>query len=168
MAGAFPLLATGRTLTEFDEAVAHIRQSLALFCASRAYHHTFTAHTHPGTLDELAELSANPSVVALDPVREHEEDHEGQLEEEQLAGGDAGGGQGEDVEEQDERAEPAGTGGNDRRPADGEDQEDDGGGVPLLRFSLPRNPDVIAAFLRTRVLRPDSEVRLSGLNALRK
>ncbi|MER5972821.1 helicase associated domain-containing protein [Streptomyces sp. NPDC002055] len=40
--------------------------------------------------------------------------------------------------------------------------------MPLLRFSLPRNPDVIAAFLRTRVLRPDSEVWLSGLNALRK
>ena len=41
-------------------------------------------------------------------------------------------------------------------------------GVPLLRFILPRSPDVIAAFLHTRVLRPDSEVWLSGLNALRK
>ncbi|WLQ53678.1 helicase associated domain-containing protein (plasmid) [Streptomyces poriferorum] len=40
--------------------------------------------------------------------------------------------------------------------------------VPLLRFSLPRNPDVIAAFLRTRVLRPDSEIWLTGLNALRR
>ncbi|RKN03099.1 DEAD/DEAH box helicase [Streptomyces radicis] len=40
-------------------------------------------------------------------------------------------------------------------------------GVPLLRFALPRNPDVIARFLRTRVLRPDSEVWLTGLNALR-
>ncbi|WP_405401076.1 Helicase associated domain protein [Streptomyces sp. NBC_01104] len=42
------------------------------------------------------------------------------------------------------------------------------GDVPLLRFSLPRNPDVIAAFLRTRVLRPDSEIWLTGLNALRR
>ncbi|MFG3142531.1 Helicase associated domain protein [Streptomyces sp. NPDC048211] len=40
--------------------------------------------------------------------------------------------------------------------------------VPLLRFSRPRNPDVIAAFLRTRVLRPDSEIWLTGLNALRR
>ena len=39
--------------------------------------------------------------------------------------------------------------------------------VPLLRFSLPRSPEVVAMFLRTRVLRPDSEVWLSGLNALR-
>ena len=39
--------------------------------------------------------------------------------------------------------------------------------MPLLRFSLPRSPDVIAAFLRARVLRPDSEVWLTGLNALR-
>ncbi|KOT84568.1 hypothetical protein ADK48_13230, partial [Streptomyces rimosus subsp. rimosus] len=39
--------------------------------------------------------------------------------------------------------------------------------TPLLRFSLPKNPDVIASFLRTRVLQPDSEVWLAGLNALR-
>ncbi|WP_030653316.1 DEAD/DEAH box helicase [Streptomyces rimosus] len=39
--------------------------------------------------------------------------------------------------------------------------------TPLLRFSLPKNPDVVAAFLRTRVLQPDSEVWLVGLNALR-
>ncbi|MFH8411380.1 helicase associated domain-containing protein [Streptomyces sp. NPDC018019] len=37
----------------------------------------------------------------------------------------------------------------------------------MLRFSLPKNPDAIAAFLRTRVLQPDSEVWLTGLNALR-
>ncbi|MGV4926582.1 helicase associated domain-containing protein [Streptomyces sp. BHT-5-2] len=39
--------------------------------------------------------------------------------------------------------------------------------MPLLRFSLPRDPDVIAMFLRTRGAAPDSEVWLSGLNALR-
>ncbi|WP_411130267.1 Helicase associated domain protein [Streptomyces sp. x-19] len=113
------------------------------------------------------------SVVALDPG--HEEDaHEEGEEEQPIAGdGEAGEGEDRDVEEQDEAADEAvaaGVGG--RRPTDSEDegQEDkDGrGGVPLLRFSLPRNPDVIAAFLRTRVLRPDSEVWLSGLNALRK
>ncbi|MGH3311987.1 MAG: Helicase associated domain protein [Streptomyces sp.] len=40
--------------------------------------------------------------------------------------------------------------------------------VPLLRFSTPRDPSVIAAFLRTRVLRPDSEIWLTGYNALRR
>ncbi|MFE4023084.1 Helicase associated domain protein [Streptomyces sp. NPDC059101] len=113
------------------------------------------------------------SVVALDPG--HEEDAHEEGEELSLAAGDGDAGEGEDrdAEDQDEAADEAviaGVGG--RRPADGEDEgqedEDGRGGVPLLRFSLPRNPDVIAAFLRTRVLRPDSEVWLSGLNALRK
>ncbi|MFJ1804522.1 Helicase associated domain protein [Streptomyces sp. NPDC088180] len=39
--------------------------------------------------------------------------------------------------------------------------------TPLLRFSLPRDPQSIALFLRTRVLRPDSEVWLTGYNTLR-
>ncbi|MYR15129.1 DEAD/DEAH box helicase family protein, partial [Streptomyces sp. SID724] len=42
-----------------------------------------------------------------------------------------------------------------------------GTGVPLLRFSLPRDPQAVALFLRTRVLRPDSEIWLTGYNALR-
>ncbi|MYX04214.1 MULTISPECIES: DEAD/DEAH box helicase [unclassified Streptomyces] len=62
------------------------------------------------------------------------------------------------------------------RDEDGEDQgdEDDGAApgiapvtTPLLRFSLPRDPESIALFLRTRVLRPDSEIWLTGYNALR-
>ncbi|AXK36579.1 hypothetical protein DVA86_32395 [Streptomyces armeniacus] len=40
-------------------------------------------------------------------------------------------------------------------------------GVPLLRFTRPRDPAAIARWLRTRVLRPDSEVWLSGYEALR-
>ncbi|MFE3476355.1 DEAD/DEAH box helicase family protein [Streptomyces bacillaris] len=39
--------------------------------------------------------------------------------------------------------------------------------TPLLRFSLPRDPESIALFVRTRVLRPDSEVWLTGYQALR-
>ncbi|MGW3585700.1 helicase associated domain-containing protein, partial [Streptomyces rubiginosohelvolus] len=39
--------------------------------------------------------------------------------------------------------------------------------TPLLRFSLPRDPESVALFLRTRVLRPDSEVWLTGYNTLR-
>ncbi|MFF7492810.1 DEAD/DEAH box helicase [Streptomyces rubiginosohelvolus] len=61
---------------------------------------------------------------------------------------------------------------------DGEDEEDQGGeedsspGIapvttPLLRFSLPRDPQAVALFLRTRVLRPDSEIWLTGYNTLR-
>ncbi|WP_405927639.1 helicase associated domain-containing protein [Streptomyces griseus] len=36
----------------------------------------------------------------------------------------------------------------------------------LLRFSLPRDPAAVALFLRTCVLRPDSEVWLTSYNAL--
>ncbi|MFJ7087645.1 helicase associated domain-containing protein [Streptomyces griseus] len=38
--------------------------------------------------------------------------------------------------------------------------------TPLLRFSLPRDPAAVALFLRTRVLRPDSEVWHTSYNAL--
>ncbi|MEU5036115.1 helicase associated domain-containing protein [Streptomyces rubiginosohelvolus] len=54
----------------------------------------------------------------------------------------------------------------------GEDEGDAAPGIapvttPLLRFSLPRDPENIALFLRTRVLRPDSEVWLTGYSTLR-
>ncbi|PVC81978.1 helicase associated domain-containing protein, partial [Streptomyces sp. CS014] len=39
--------------------------------------------------------------------------------------------------------------------------------TPLLRFSLPRDPQAVALFLRTRVLRPDSEIWLTGYTTLR-
>ncbi|WP_329072204.1 DEAD/DEAH box helicase [Streptomyces sp. NBC_01429] len=42
-----------------------------------------------------------------------------------------------------------------------------GTNTPLLRFSAPRDPATIALFLRTRVLRPDSEVWLTGYTVLR-
>ncbi|MFE0797598.1 DEAD/DEAH box helicase [Streptomyces mutabilis] len=54
--------------------------------------------------------------------------------------------------------------------ADGEDQEQGGtdGAVEsaLLHFSTPRDPATIAAFLRTRVYRPESLVWLEGYQAL--
>ncbi|WP_340555919.1 helicase associated domain-containing protein [Streptomyces sp. GSL17-111] len=40
--------------------------------------------------------------------------------------------------------------------------------MPLLRFTQPRDPAVIARWLRTRVLQPDSEVWLTGYEALRE
>ncbi|MCX4537669.1 DEAD/DEAH box helicase [Streptomyces sp. NBC_01669] len=56
--------------------------------------------------------------------------------------------------------------------AGGEDQEQDGTEAAvesaLLHFSSPRNPATIAAFLRTRVYRPESLVWLEGYQALRR
>ncbi|MFI1227578.1 MULTISPECIES: Helicase associated domain protein [unclassified Streptomyces] len=62
---------------------------------------------------------------------------------------------------------PSGPGGPTGSQVLGAEESVEPVGVPLLRFSLPRDPGVIAAFLRTRVLRPDSEVWLTGYNALR-
>ncbi|MEW2310645.1 Helicase associated domain protein, partial [Streptomyces sp. NPDC006864] len=87
----------------------------------------------------------------------------------------------DDEQEQDKERETAAAGTETRdddtrddQDAD-EDQEDEGDAspgiapvtTPLLRFSLPRDPESIALFLRTRVLRPDSEIWLTGYNTLR-
>ncbi|MGG8522603.1 Helicase associated domain protein [Streptomyces lividans] len=50
----------------------------------------------------------------------------------------------------------------------GEEQDDTGGAVEsaLLHFSTPRDPATIAAFLRTRIYRPESLVWLEGYQAL--
>ncbi|MER7794694.1 Helicase associated domain protein [Streptomyces sp. NPDC097640] len=104
------------------------------------------------------------SVVALDPQHEDIDEDEGeQAADEAVDSTSAAEDHGEDHPEESAESAEADSG--------SQEQEESGAeaaGVPLLRFSLPRNPDVIAAFLRTRVLRPDSEVWLSGLNALRK
>ncbi|WSC97107.1 Helicase associated domain protein (plasmid) [Streptomyces sp. NBC_01754] len=111
------------------------------------------------------------SVLALDPQQEAAADENGdQVEDE---------GQ-EDVPDESPAAGPGDDGQDDAdadEHQDGEDegvgQEDDaapgiaGSSTPLLRFSLPRNPQAVALFLRTRVLRPDSEVWLAGYTALR-
>ncbi|CAM5544057.1 DEAD/DEAH box helicase [Streptomyces badius] len=87
-----------------------------------------------------------------------------------------------DQEQDDEReAAAAGTedegdheqGGVEEDEEDQDDEDDDAApGIapvttPLLRFSLPRDPEAVALFLRTRVLRPDSEIWLTGYNTLR-
>ncbi|KAB2587687.1 helicase associated domain-containing protein, partial [Streptomyces arboris] len=66
----------------------------------------------------------------------------------------------EDTSKADEDAEPAEDGGE-AEPGIA------GSRTPLLRFSLPRDPESIALFLRTRILRPDSEIWLTGYNVLR-
>lgn len=81
--------------------------------------------------------------------------------------------------DQDQARESAAAGTEDQDQDDRDNDEDQGDGepdaapgiapvtTPLLRFSLPRDPESVALFLRTRVLRPDSEVWLSGYTALR-
>ncbi|MEU4032338.1 Helicase associated domain protein [Streptomyces anulatus] len=104
------------------------------------------------------------SVLALDPQQKtaaDENDDQGQVEDEgqeDVPDASAAAGTGDDQDDEDQNED------------DGqEDEETDaapGSTTPLLRFSLPRDPQTIALFLRTRVLRPDSEVWLTGYNAL--
>nr|WSU71437.1 Helicase associated domain protein [Streptomyces anulatus] len=116
------------------------------------------------------------SVLALDPQQppadEHDDEHDqgddqGDEHESQEAG--PGDDQDADADEHQGDEEDDGQGDED----EGEGQKDGaapgiaGSSTPLLRFSLPRDPESIALFLRTRVLRPDSEVWLTGYNALR-
>ncbi|MFJ4122146.1 Helicase associated domain protein [[Kitasatospora] papulosa] len=103
------------------------------------------------------------SVVALDPVREDGDDGDGQedgVDEDQEQSDTAPAGTEDDA---------AGTADEDETGTenDGDEAEHPGAVVPLLRFSLPRDPGTIALFLRTRILHPDSEIWLTGYNALR-
>ncbi|MFF2173138.1 DEAD/DEAH box helicase [[Kitasatospora] papulosa] len=108
------------------------------------------------------------SVVALDPVREEgdvqEDDVDGNQEQSDTAPADT-----EDSTEDSTEHDAAGTTDEDETGTqdDADEEEHAGSNVPLLRFSLPRDPGVIALFLRTRVLHPDSEIWLTGYNALR-
>ncbi|MGI5048289.1 Helicase associated domain protein [Streptomyces sp. JAC25] len=99
------------------------------------------------------------SAVALDPDREDAEDgqeHGADEDQEQTATAPAG-----------TEHDTAGTSDEDETGTDADEEEHPGAGVPLLRFSLPRDPGTIALFLRTRILHPDSEIWLTGYNALR-
>ncbi|MEU2469440.1 Helicase associated domain protein [Streptomyces sp. NPDC012486] len=103
------------------------------------------------------------SVVALDPVREDGDDGDGQedgVDEDQEQSDTAPAGTEDDA---------AGTADEDETGTedDGDEEEHPGAVVPLLRFSLPRGPGTVALFLRTRILHPDSEIWLTGYNALR-
>ncbi|MFF5894124.1 Helicase associated domain protein [Streptomyces globisporus] len=114
------------------------------------------------------------SVLALDPQapaakhddqddEQHGEDDRQQQDEEReaaAAGTEDEGGHEQGGVEDDEGEEDQG------------DEEDSSPGIapvttPLLRFSLPHDPEAVALFLRTRVLRPDSEIWLTGYNTLR-
>lgn len=113
------------------------------------------------------------SVLALDPqapAAKHDDQDDEQHDE-------------NDGQEQDGERETAAAGtdddGDHEQGGVEEDEEDQGDEdddaapgtapvtTPLLRFSLPRDPESVALFLRTRVLRPDSEIWLTGYNTLR-
>ncbi|MGW6718063.1 Helicase associated domain protein [Streptomyces sp. NPDC054995] len=108
------------------------------------------------------------SVLALDP--QAPDAKHGDQDDEQHDQDDKRGGQ-----EQDDERETAAAGTDDDHEQNTDDDKDEGDAspgiapvtTPLLRFSLPRDPEAVALFLRTRVLRPDSEVWLTRYNTLR-
>ncbi|MGW7134010.1 Helicase associated domain protein [Streptomyces bobili] len=110
--------------------------------------------------DMVASASFRPLVAVLQGLRSHDERLVEQLASRALTSG-----QRKVHVRRDEDGRIVGTAGE-----DGGDQErDDTDGAAesaLLRFSSPRDPATIAAFLRTRVYRPESLVWLEGYQAL--
>ncbi len=105
------------------------------------------------------------SVLALDPQQQPTTDkHDGQDHEENE---DTAARTEDDQDHDDDQDEE-----NEENEDKGDEDEGAAPGIapvttPLLRFSLPRDPEAVALFLRTRVLRPDSEIWLTGYEALR-
>ncbi|CAL9666876.1 Helicase associated domain protein [Streptomyces sp. enrichment culture] len=111
--------------------------------------------------DMVASASFRPLVAVLQGLRSHDE----RLVE-QLASWALTSGKRKVHVRRDEEGRIIGAGGD----GDGEDQEQDdtqaAAEATLLHFSSPRDPATIAAFLRTRVYRPESLVWLEGYQAL--
>ncbi|GAA1937302.1 DEAD/DEAH box helicase [Streptomyces sodiiphilus] len=75
----------------------------------------------------------------------------------------------DDVQDHDQDGQGSGDDEESQEGANGDGADKPGpAAVPLLRFSRPRDPAAIARFLRTRILQPDSEVWLTGYEALRR
>ncbi|MEV7471335.1 Helicase associated domain protein, partial [Streptomyces kronopolitis] len=111
--------------------------------------------------DMVASASFRPLVAVLQGLRSHDERLVEQLASRALTSGKR------TVHVQrDEDGRIVGAGGGN----DGDDQEQDGTDAAaesaLLHFSSPRDAATIAAFLRTRVYRPESLVWLEGYQAL--
>ncbi len=110
--------------------------------------------------DMVASASFRPLVAVLQGLRSHDERLVEQLASRALTSGK------HKVHiQRDEDGRIVGAGGE----GDGEDQEDDTDAAAesaLLHFSSPRDAATIAAFLRTRVYRPESLVWLEGYQAL--
>ncbi|MFF2945474.1 Helicase associated domain protein [Streptomyces niveus] len=112
--------------------------------------------------DMVASASFKPLVAVLQGLRSHDERLVEQLASRALTSGKR-----KIHVQRDEDGQIVAAGGE----SDGDDQEHDDGTdaaaeSALLHFSSPRNAATIAAFLRTRVYRPESLVWLSGYQAL--
>ncbi|MFF9490711.1 Helicase associated domain protein [Streptomyces sp. NPDC014676] len=111
--------------------------------------------------DMIASASFRPLVAVLQGLRSHDERLIEQLASRALTSGKR-----KIHLRRDEDGRIVGAGGED----DGEDQEHDdtqaAAESALLHFSTPRDAATIAAFLRTRVYRPESLVWLEGYQAL--
>ncbi|MGK5450470.1 Helicase associated domain protein [Streptomyces radiopugnans] len=104
--------------------------------------------------DMLASASYKPLVAVLQGLRSHSE----KLIEQLAVTSAPSRGQRASVADLDPARDGGGGGGG----GEGALEE-----VPLLRFATPRDPHLVAQFVRTRVIRPESQVWLAGLNALR-
>ncbi|WP_406290679.1 Helicase associated domain protein [Streptomyces sp. NBC_00209] len=112
--------------------------------------------------DMVASASFRPLVAVLQGLRSHDAHLVEQLASRALASGKR-----THHVQRDEEGRIVGAGGG----SDSEDQEHNGGAdaaaeSALLHFSSPRDAATIAAFLRTRVYRPESLVWLEGYQAL--
>lgn len=110
--------------------------------------------------DMVASASFRPLVAVLQGLRSHDERLVEQLASRALTSGKR-----KVHIRRDEDGQIVGAG----VEGDGEDQEDDtqaAAEAALLHFSSPRDAATIAAFLRTRVYRPESLVWLEGYQAL--
>ncbi|MFF5257276.1 Helicase associated domain protein, partial [Streptomyces leeuwenhoekii] len=111
--------------------------------------------------DMVASASFKPLVAVLQGLRSHDERLVEQLASRSLTSGKR-----KIHVQRDEEGRIVGAGG----ASDGDDQEQDDTDAAaesaLLHFSSPRDAATIAAFLRTRVYRPESLVWLEGYQAL--
>ncbi|MFF1542165.1 Helicase associated domain protein [Streptomyces sp. NPDC058291] len=109
--------------------------------------------------DMIASASFKPLVAVLQGLRSHDERLVEQLASRALTSGKR-----KVHVRRDEDGQIVGVGGE----GDGEDQDDTQAAAEaaLLHFSSPRDAATIAAFLRTRVYRPESLVWLEGYQAL--
>ncbi|MER6218900.1 Helicase associated domain protein [Streptomyces sp. NPDC001674] len=108
--------------------------------------------------DMVASASFRPLVAVLQGLRSHDDRLVEQLASRALTHG-----QRKTHLRRDENGQIIGTGGEDEDQKDGTDAAAESA---LLHFSSPRDPATIAAFLRTRVYRPESLVWLEGYQAL--
>lgn len=111
--------------------------------------------------DMVASTSFKPLVAVLQGLRSHDERLVEQLASRALTSGKR---KVHIQRDEDRRIVEAGGKGE----GEGQERDDTDGAVEsaLLHFSTPRDPATIAAFLRTRVYRPESLVWLEGYQAL--